>query len=152
MPVPTFVLFFGTELTLLAFLDAIGAKAPVRISSVPRGSPMRPGIYTIIEDVIAVDTGKGKAYREALNARYEISPRFRRMLRQLNWFWAIPAVIVGGGAIAIVWIQDIEQTVSYGLGWGLPPAWAVIWVFLTILYARRCLRMEKVAWVNDPKA
>ncbi|KAL8834861.1 MAG: hypothetical protein Q9170_003561 [Blastenia crenularia] len=152
LPVPTFVLFFGIELLLFAILDASGVKAPIRISSVPKGSSIRPGLYTIVEDVIAVDTGKGREYREAINARYEASPRFRRMLRQLTWFWAVPAVIVGGGVIAIVWIQDVTQTVAYGIGWGIPPAWTVIWVPLTILYARRCLRIEKAAWGNDPKA
>ncbi|KAL9601638.1 MAG: hypothetical protein Q9219_002358 [cf. Caloplaca sp. 3 TL-2023] len=152
MPVPTFVLFFGTELMLFAVLDAIRAKAPIRISSIPRGSRMRPGLYTIIEDVIAVDTGTGRHYREAINAHYEAGPKFRRMLRQLTWFWAVSALFVGGGVSAVVWIQSIEQTAAYGIGWGVPPAWTIIWVPITILYACRCLRKEKAAWYDDPKA
>ncbi|KAL8746311.1 MAG: hypothetical protein Q9190_001654 [Brigantiaea leucoxantha] len=150
MPVPTFVLFFGAELTIMAVLDALGLSAPFRISSIPQGAKMRPGIYTIIEDVISVDTGTSRHYREAINARYEASPRFRRMLRQLNWFWAIPALLVGAAVTALVWVQRIEQTTSYGIGWGVPPAWAIIWVVITTLYVQRCLRKEKEEWDKDP--
>ena len=100
----------------MAVLDALGLSAPFRISSIPQGAKMRPGIYTIIEDVISVDTGTSRHYREAINARYEASPRFRRMLRQLNWFWAIPALLVGAAVTALVWVQRIEQTTSYGIG------------------------------------
>lgn len=77
----------GGELAALAAWAGLGFRTPFRISSLPRGVAMRPGIYTIIEDIIAVDTGSGRLYREALDARYEASPLFRRMLYQLNLFW-----------------------------------------------------------------
>ncbi len=77
----------GGELAVFAAWASFGFRTPFRISSLPRGVVMRPGIYTIIEDIIAVDTGSGRLYREALDARYEASPLFRRMLYQLNLFW-----------------------------------------------------------------
>ena len=146
MPVPSFVIFFGIILFVFGLLDALGVKSIVRISSLPRGSRVRPGIYTIMEDVIAVDTGKGRKWREALNARYEASSNFRRMIRVLNWFWAIPALLIGGGTSAAVWIQEVPREVAYGIGWGVPPAWTVVWVAITIIYVQRCLKEEKIEW------
>ena len=70
----------------------------------------------IIEDVMAVDTGVGRAYRKALSERYEASPHFRQMLHQLNLFWAIPALLVGAGVTAVVTTDKVPQTVSYGIG------------------------------------
>lgn len=116
MPVPTFVLFFGFELTILSVLNACGVSAPFRISSVPKGQRIRPGVYTIVEDVISVDTGTSRHYREAIDARYEVSPRFQRMLQVVSWFWAVPALVVGGAVTAVVWVQKVPQTVAYGIG------------------------------------
>ena len=70
----------------------------------------------VIEDVIAVETGAGRAYRKAINDRYEASPMFRCMLWQLNVFWAVPALAVGAGATAAVVDNRVPQTVAYGIG------------------------------------
>lgn len=51
----------------------------------------------IIYNVMAVDTGVGRAYRKAINKRYEASPQFMIMQQQLNLFWAISALCVGAG-------------------------------------------------------
>lgn len=53
----------------------------------------------IIEEVMAVDTEVGRAYRKATNERYEASPIFRN---NLNVFWAIPALCMGAGVTAAV--------------------------------------------------
>ena len=70
----------------------------------------------IVEDVMAVDTGIGRAYRKAINDRYEASPMFRNMLHQLNLFWAVPALFVGAGVTAAVVDYRVPQTLAYGLG------------------------------------
>ena len=73
-----------------------------------------------MEDVIAVDTGAGRNYREALNNRYEASPLFRRMLSRLNWFWGVSALVVGFGTVAAVWVQQIPEYIAYGIGKTFP--------------------------------
>lgn len=77
---------------------------------------MRPGTYMIIEDVLAVDTGVGRAYRKALSDRYEASPIFRTLLRQMDLFWGIPALLVGGVTTAVVFTESLPVTISYGVG------------------------------------
>ncbi|MCJ1298944.1 hypothetical protein MMC08_001735 [Hypocenomyce scalaris] len=146
MPAPTFILFFGIVLLTFYTYCHLGFKTPFRISSLPRGVPMRPLIYTILEDVIAVDTKRGREYREALNARYEASPMFRRMLHRLNLFWGLPAALLGAGVVVVVWIRDVPETIAYGIGWGAPPLWVGLWVVLTVLWVQIDLRREKAEW------
>ena len=122
-------------------------KLPFRLSSHIKGSVCPPITYTIIEDVIAVDAGAGKAYREALLQRYNASAQFRTMLIQLVWFWGIPSVIVG--IILLALIFTVTKEVAYGLGWAIPNIWAGIWTILTILWVRRSLRIEKETWTTD---
>ena len=116
MPAPSFIIFFGSELLIFSIMSSLHAKVPFRISSVAKGSLARPFVYTIIEDVIAVDTGSGRNYRDALNRRYEASLHFRRMLSKLNWFWGISALVVGSGTVVAVWVQQIPEYVAYGIG------------------------------------
>ncbi|KAI9880420.1 MAG: hypothetical protein M1830_003460 [Pleopsidium flavum] len=116
MPPTSLIFLVGGQLALFAALSGLGFRTPFRISSLPRGVAMRPGIYTIIEDVIAVDTGTGRSYREALEARYQASPLFRQMLHQLNLFWSISALAVGAVVTAVVFIPSVPETVAYGVG------------------------------------
>jgi hypothetical protein len=122
-------------------------KLPFRMSSHVKGSVCPPITYTIIEDVIAVDAGAGKVYRAALLQRYNGSPRFRKMLIQLVWFWGIPSVIVGTVLLALIF--TVKKEVEYGLGWAVPNIWAGIWTILTILWVRRSLRIEKETWKTE---
>ena len=122
-------------------------KLPFRLSSHIKGSVCPPITYTIVEDVIAVDARAGKAYREAFLLRYNASPRFRKMLIQLVWFWGIPSVIVGVVLLAVIF--TVKKEVAYGLGWAIPNIWAGIWTVLTILWARKSLRIEKETWMTD---
>ncbi|KAL2045974.1 hypothetical protein ABVK25_011863 [Lepraria finkii] len=149
MPAPSFILFFGGELLLFSIFSTLKIPNPFKISSQPKGALVRPGIYTVIEDVIAVGTGAGRAYRRAINDRYEASPMFRRMLWQLNMFWAVPALAVGAGVTAVVADDRVPQTVAYGIGWGVPPLWVGIWALITIQWVQISLRREKEAWSKE---
>jgi hypothetical protein len=100
-------------------------KLPFRMSSYIKGSTCPPITYTIIEDVIAVDAGAGKVYREALLQRYNASPRFRKMLIQLVWFWGIPSIVVGVVLLPLDFTVRRKRHMdsggrfpTYGLGFG----------------------------------
>jgi hypothetical protein len=92
-----------------------GVRAPFRISSLPRGSPLRPGIYSIIEDVIAVDGSGGLEFRQRLNLRYLASHYFRQMLHRLTLFWAFGALACAAGTTAIIFTT--ERNVAYIVSW-----------------------------------
>ena len=108
--------------------------------------PIRPGIYTIIEDIIAVDGGAGRQYRKALNERYEASPMFRRMLWKINLFWIAGGIIVGAVIIGICYADSVDPLVGYGIGWTVPFGWAAVWAVVTIKWVQADLRREKQAW------
>lgn len=116
LPAPSFILFFGVLLLVSSLYCYLGLNTPFRISSLPRGVPMRPLVYTIVEDVIAVDTKCGREYREQLNKRYEASPMFRELLDRMGLFWGVSATVLGAGIVALVWVPEIPETVAYGVG------------------------------------
>lgn len=114
MPVPTVVFIAAGSELLCTVGYLLNSRAPISISSVRRGDHCRPGVYTIIEDVIAVDGSGGLAFREALDRRFQASPEFRHMLATLSLFWSVPALLVAGGCTAVIWTVPIG--VAYGVG------------------------------------
>lgn len=113
LPLPTFVAFFGLELILLELLYMFRLSAPFRISSIARGQTMRPAVYPVIEDIVAVDGGAGTAFRMRLDQRYEASPYFRHVLHRISLFWAVPAILVAGGTACVVFLLDIDRDLAY---------------------------------------
>lgn len=147
MPVTTMLFAFGTELLVVDCLRIFRIPAPIRMSSIPKGAQLRPCIYTIIEDVVAVDGGGGTAYREALNRRYEASHVFRTMLRRLGVFWALGAEITA--VVCTILIFTLHDDTSYVIGWSVPFVWAGVWAMATIWYVKKELKREKVAWAEE---
>lgn len=44
---------FAVELLIMDGLRLLEKPSPVRISSIPKGAQVRPGIYSLIEDVVS---------------------------------------------------------------------------------------------------
>lgn len=147
MPVPSMLYAFGTELVIVDILRIFHVPAPIRISSMPAGSQLRPCIYSIIEDVVAVDGSGGTAFREALNRRYEASHIFRAMLRRLGVVWAIGAQ--SAAIVLTILIFTIQDQAAYVVGWAVPFLWAGVWSAGTWWYVERMLRKEKAAWAEE---
>jgi hypothetical protein len=101
----------GCELLLIDILRIMKVPAPCRISSLPQGAPLRPGIYAYIEDICAVDGSGGTEFRQRLNLRYQASKEFREMLHRLTLFWAIGAIAMAGITVAIVF--TIQRDAAY---------------------------------------
>jgi hypothetical protein len=114
MPCASMLYAFGIQMLIIDILRIAGYKAPVRISSLPRGTPLRPGIYSIIEDVCAVDGSGGTEFRQRLNLRYQASHYFRQMLHRLTLFWAIGALVAASATTAIIFTcsRDLAYVVS----------------------------------------
>jgi len=101
----------GLELLLVDALRFLGVPAPCRISSLPVGAPLRPGIYAYIEDIVAVDGSGGTEFRQRLNLRYQASRAFRQMLHRLTLFWGFGAIGIAGVTTAIVF--TIQRDAAY---------------------------------------
>lgn len=101
--------------------------------------------------MIALDAGAGRAYREALNERYEASANFRRMLVVVNAWWAVGGLLVGGVVVGVCLASGVREVVAFGIGWTVPFLWAAVWAVGTIWYVQRQLRKEKEAWEGGTK-
>lgn len=138
---------FGTELLIVDLMRYFKLPAPVRMSSIPKGAQLRPAIYSMIEDVVAVDGSGGTEYREALNRRYEASHVFRSLLRRLGVFWAVGAEAMA--MLTTILIFTIGPEAAYVVGWSAPFVWAAIWTGITIYYAKYMLKKEQQAWTEE---
>ncbi|KAF2212783.1 hypothetical protein CERZMDRAFT_121111 [Cercospora zeae-maydis SCOH1-5] len=147
MPLASMMWVFGTELVVVDVMRYFQVPAPVRISSIPKGAQLRPAIYSMIEDVVAVDGSGGTEFREALNRRYEASHVFRSLLRRLGIFWAVGAE--GMAMLTTILIFTIDPEAGYVVGWSAPFVWAGIWTGVTIMYSKHMLKKEKVAWAEE---
>lgn len=148
LPLASVQAVFGTVLLLTDLLHLFAVPAPVRISSVPRGSQVHPSIYPLIEDICAVDGAGTTEFRRSLERRYKASPVFRTMLRHLGLFWALGALASAAGTMYLVF--DLDNTdVAYTIGWTVPFVWAGIWLLITIRYVQYMLRKELRQWVGE---
>ena len=111
MPPASMLAAFGIQMLIIDALRLLGYRAPIRISSLPRGTPMRPGIYSIIEDICAVDGSGGTEFRQRLNLRYMASHYFRQMLHRLTLFWAIGGICAAAATTAMIF--TIEKNAAY---------------------------------------
>ncbi|EGU89179.1 hypothetical protein FOXB_00310 [Fusarium oxysporum f. sp. conglutinans Fo5176] len=146
MPAPAILYCLGGVLFLITFFSYMGWAAPFRISSTARGEKVLPGVYYFIEDIVAVNAGGGRPYREALVARYKASPRFRRLIYMQSWFWSIPALNLAIPLTIISVIPQVPATVAYGVAWIVPFLWATIWGIITIQWCKRDIARERREW------
>lgn len=121
-----------------------------RLSSHVIGDRTPPLTFCILEDITGCDGGGGSAFRKAALARYNASPRFRRMLVQMLWGWCISGLVVNIPLIILAW--TINEEVAYAIGWGVPAVWGMVGAFITIKWGQRCLRIEKELWAKDKAA
>ncbi len=115
IPVSVILIQVGLQLLVTGIMNTRNQTAPCRISSIQKGERIRPMVYTVVEDIVAVDGTAGKSYRQRLRERYNASWRFRIMIAQLNWFWAFGSLADGIGTMAAVWAIP-SQEVAYGVG------------------------------------
>jgi hypothetical protein len=59
---------------VIAFVSLFAPILPIRCSSDAKGTPMKPAVFYVVEDIAAVDFLEGRAYRYTINARY-VTPR-----------------------------------------------------------------------------
>ena len=133
---PTIILYLaGGLLLILGIMNALGWKTPIRFSSVPRGQVPKPGVFVLIEDIVAVEGAGGQEYRKELVARYEGSKVFQEMLRQVNWFWSVGTLVVA--VVMTVLVFEIDNLdVVFALGWSLPWAWGAFGAVITMFWVK----------------
>ena len=141
---PSMLCVISLVIFTLDVASLLHVRAPFRISSIAKGELVRPGIYTLLEDVVSVDLHGGYAFRARLNERWEESPLFRRLLYQLSILWSLPGLLVSA-ACTIAIFMTVDD-VGFAFGWGLPYVWAILWTAVTVVIVNRGLGKEKQEW------
>ncbi|KAL4246813.1 hypothetical protein ABKN59_008036 [Abortiporus biennis] len=121
-------------------------RLPVRISSFQPGHLLPPLTYTLVEDIVAVDGGGGLEFRQAWRHRYEESRVMRKLLRDLSLVWGISGIAVAGALIAIAWTTSDD--IGYGLGYGIPWVWVILFTCVTFWWVKKELYREKTEWAD----
>lgn len=149
MPGPAILYCLAGPIFLLSLYHHFGWKAPFRISSTPKGEEVLPGVFYIVEDVVAVNARGGRPFREGMAARYKASPIFRKMMRDQSWFWSIGGLMMAGALTVVVVINPVPEPVAYGIGWAVPFIWAGIWGAITVPWVRAVMHKEKMTWQKE---
>ncbi|KAL6886719.1 hypothetical protein HDV57DRAFT_399286 [Trichoderma longibrachiatum] len=149
MPAPAILYCIGGVLALITLFHLMNWPAPFRLSSTGKGEKVLPGVYYFIEDVVAVNAGAGRPFREALAARYRASPRFRTMLLVQSLFWSIPALVLAAGLTVVALLHPIPATVAYGICWAVPFIWCAIWGAITVVWCKRNMVRERLEWEQE---
>lgn len=116
LPLSILLLQVCGQMALLLPLRAFGWRVPCRISSYPRGTPARPAVYTIIEDIVAVDGKQGREFREIWQGRWESSPLFRTHLAVMDAIWGISGLCIAALCIGIIYgINNVSVGWAVGM-------------------------------------
>ncbi|GAP86318.2 hypothetical protein SAMD00023353_1800940 [Rosellinia necatrix] len=150
IPVPLFFIGAGMLCVVTGVMSALGMRTACKVSSIPKGARQPPYVLTAVEDVVGVDGGGARPFRRRLLERYKASRDFRRLIAQLNWFWGIGSVISGAGTLAAVWVIP-QQEIAYGVGWGEPLVFFIVWTWITVIWTQRGLRWEKKRWAASTR-
>ncbi|KAI0357323.1 hypothetical protein OH77DRAFT_1519268 [Trametes cingulata] len=143
MSLPCFMIAFCVPL-LITGIWPHKLKVPFRVSSMPPYTGLPPGVYTLVEDIVAVDGGGCVEFRQAWRIRYEHSAIMRRIVRVTSLWWGASGTILAGVFIAIAWTTPDD--IGYGIGWGLPWLWAMVSAALTVWWVHRELEREQALW------
>lgn len=142
IPLTMLILYVCLELLIAQGFTTFGIRAPFRISSIAPGETVKPGVYVIAEDVVAVDAKQGRAFREAFRARYEASPAMRSHLQRLDLMWGASGLMVVAIVFGVVFGVE-NKLVGYGVGWALPWVWAGSMALITFRMGSNLLRKER---------
>jgi len=110
-------------------------------SSDPPGTRIKPGVFYTVEDVCAVDCGKGREFRREWNARYDASPIFRRLMYQLTVFWIVGSLVYVGITAAVTFTAPLD--VAYVVTLSMLYVWGAVWWLITWEWCRFTLKRER---------
>lgn len=135
------LMFFLATLTLLSLiLNALEVRLPFRFGSLDAGEVVRPAVYYIVEDVVAVDGNGGMEYRKAWTARYDGSPVFQKMIWTLSLLWTVVFYFLA--LLFTILVIRLPKAAVYAVGWAGPFPLAGLMAVWTIFYVKAMLKEE----------
>lgn len=102
LSMPVLITEVAAQLLIAAIGISFGWRSSIRVSSVARSEKFRPGTYSIVEDIMAVDAGYGQHFRQELESRFLASPMVRKLFWEMDLIWGTTGVVAGVGSILLV--------------------------------------------------
>ena len=141
MPLSLLLLQVCGQMLVAQILTATNTGYPFRFSSMPKGGIVRPAVYSLTEDVVAVEAGQGTEFREVLNQRYLASAPIRRLMREMDLLWGVSGVAVAIAVVVMIWeLNSVDA--AWVVGWTVPWGWTVICALITVVRTKAALRNE----------
>ncbi|TAQ86360.1 hypothetical protein B7494_g5316 [Chlorociboria aeruginascens] len=147
MPAPILMYFLAILTLLSLILNWLKVRLPFRFGSLDAGNVIRPAIYYIVEDVVAVDGNGGIEYRQAFTARYDSSPVFQKLIWTLSVVWMLAFFVFAAAFTTLVFMLPIAAV--YAVGWAGPFPLAGLITVWTIFYVKSVLKKEREAKEDD---
>lgn len=144
MTLPCTMIMLCMPLLITGLLPHV-IRVPLRISSFPPYERLPPLVYTFVEDIVAVDGGGLNTFRHAWRTRYEESVIIRKVVRHMSLLWGGSGVVFASALIVCAWKTDTD--VAYGVCFGLPWLWAMVFAAGTVHYVQKMLEREEREWV-----
>jgi hypothetical protein len=145
------LMYLVATLTLLSLaLNRLELKLPFRFGSLDAGNVVRPAIFYIVEDVVAVDGEGGIEYRKAFVARYDSSPVFRKMIWDLSVVWMLYFYVFAILFTVLVFVLPVAAV--YAVGWAGPFPLAGLMAIWTTFHVKSQLRKERKGSLDDDEA
>jgi hypothetical protein len=142
------LMYIVATLTLISLvLNRLQVKLPFRFGSLDAGNVVRPAIFYIVEDVVAVDGEGGMEYRKAFVARYTGSSIFRKMIWDLSLIWMLAFYVLA--IVFTVLVFELPVAAVYAVGWAAPFPCAGLLTLWTIYYVKSVLKRERMEGVED---
>jgi len=73
----------------------------------------------------------------------------RKLLRDQALFWGAGVCAFAAGLIAVSWTTP--EDVGYGVGYGAPWVWAIVWTWISVIWVKRELKRERMVWMVRPE-
>lgn len=135
-------MFLVATLTFLSLLlNWLELRIPFRFGSVDKNNIIRPSIFYIIEDIVAVDGEGGMPYRQAFNQRYEESHIFRTMIWKLSVAWMLGFYVMA--IFFTILVLKLPVMAVYAVGWAAPFPVAGVMAVATIWFVKGELKRER---------
>ncbi|TRM58632.1 hypothetical protein BD626DRAFT_181592 [Schizophyllum amplum] len=116
----------------------------------PDDTSVKPAMFYIIEDIVAVDFGYRRPWRRRLRARWRASPPFREHMRRQTAYWVFASIIHAGVTSAVTWGASFRFAFGWNLGMFF--AWALLAGYCSWLLAQHELQNEHTWWVDRERA
>ena len=144
------LMYLVATLTLLSLvLNWSGWKVPFRFGSTAPNMPLKPAVFYIVEDVVAVDGHGGLDYRIAINERYYSSEVFQKLMWDVSVVWMLWFYVWAVLFTILVWRLPVVAV--YAVGWAGPFPFTGLLAIWTTYYVKAALRRERDGGVVDER-